>query len=1049
MDIVTHDFFVLRRPFLSIDALLEFNNEVICQDNLIEGELVRIFSQKEILEAIYLSSPDLYRAFTDLVADQYKGNKKQLYKSLYKYLVRIASRSTPYGLFAGCVFGKIGTSSRISFNEHVPYNTHSRLDMNYVEEMTKSLLDDPNIRHQVKYYPNTSLFKAGNSFRYIESITQDKKRSYSLVAVKFNFYLNKIITLAREGMILQNLIKMLVSYEVSEENAAQYLDELIQAQLLVSELEVTVTGEEFYTLLIKKLEKLKGTKNVLQKLHDIEEILQQRNRDINKYREIKAIVDRNFVTTNSKDLVQTDLFYNTEACSLSSSFTSTVASDLKNLLPLAKAYAMSDLDDFKQRFYDQYGEQEMPLLSVIDNETGIGYGKVISGKADNLPLIENLKLPTNVRRNNIEYDGLLTLKHDLYQEAILNSRDVIQITDQLIASYRSETEHQPTLPDSFYLIGSIISSSTKSIDNNDFKFSIKAIAGPTGLKLLGRFCHGNKQLENEVRQAIKKEDDQYKEVIFAEIAHLPEARVGNILMRPYLRKFEIPYLAGSAADKEFQITPDDLLVSIRGDKVILRSKKLKKRVIPKLTNAHSFTRGLPCYKFLCDLGYQENNFDLNWTWSFLNNQPYLPRVEYKHLILSRATWNIDKKTIPGLKSDELKKSISNLREKLKLPRYVQLVEGDNELLLDLDFSLSQELLRDTLLKLGKVRLKEFLEEPKNCFLQDNKGKYTSEIVLPFFTKKENKTSVKLIPIQKNLVKRTFSIGSEWLYVKLYAGTKTIDQLLSSSIKPFVQRMLVEKVIDKWFFIRYYDSGYHIRLRFHNSQNKLFWQTVIQELNHEMQSYPQWKLIQKVQTDTYEREIERYGSTTIEQIETIFFADSQAIVKLLDLLVGDTGERYRWLLALQGVDAILEDFGYSLDMKFDLCSTLRQKFFEEFNGNKKLHYDLNNRYRLFSKDIYQFMDKPNDSVFQKATKVFQERSVNNILVIKDIKRLLQLPLDRIVASIIHMHLNRLFVAKQRIHELIIYHYLSKYYKSKIARLKNNNKKSLNMSSSPIK
>ena len=42
------------------------------------------------------------------------------------------------------------------------------------------------------------------------------------------------------------------------------------------------------------------------------------------------------------------------------------------------------------------------------------------------------------------------------------------------------------------------------------------------------------------------------------------------------------------------------------------------------------------------------------------------------------------------------------------------------------------------------------------------------------------------------------------------------------------------------------------------------------------------VIWKIQTETYQREIERYGENTIENSETLFWHDSELILKYLDL-----------------------------------------------------------------------------------------------------------------------------------------------------------------------
>ena len=65
-----------------------------------------------------------------------------------------------------------------------------------------------------------------------------------------------------------------------------------------------------------------------------------------------------------------------------------------------------------------------------------------------------------------------------------------------------------------------------------------------------------------------------------------------------------------------------------------------------------------------------------------------------------------------------------------------------------------------------------------------------------------------------LIKRNFIIGDSWVYYKIYSGAKTSDSILAEIIKPLTEALLKEKIIDKWFFIRYSDPKHHIRLRFH-------------------------------------------------------------------------------------------------------------------------------------------------------------------------------------------------------------------------------------------
>ena len=63
-----------------------------------------------------------------------------------------------------------------------------------------------------------------------------------------------------------------------------------------------------------------------------------------------------------------------------------------------------------------------------------------------------------------------------------------------------------------------------------------------------------------------------------------------------------PVAARQAQTNRFEIGLDDLMVSVRGESIVLRSKKHNKIVVPRLTTAHNFSQNsLPVYHFLCDM----------------------------------------------------------------------------------------------------------------------------------------------------------------------------------------------------------------------------------------------------------------------------------------------------------------------------------------------------------------------------------------------------------------------------------------------------------------
>src|SRR5262249_20995910 len=150
--------------------------------------------------------------------------------------------------------------------------------------------------------------------------------------------------------------------------------------------------------------------------------------------------------------------------------------------------------------------------------------------------------------------------------------------------------------------------------------------GPSGGRLLGRFCHADPRLQPFVEQHVRDEEALQPDAVFAEVVHLPEGRLGNILARPVLRAYEIPYLGSAGVPRGRHIPRTDLRVSVAGEQILLRSARLGRRVIPRLTSAHNYHQSSGIYGFLCALQAHGTAGDLGWDWRPLRDAPFLPRV---------------------------------------------------------------------------------------------------------------------------------------------------------------------------------------------------------------------------------------------------------------------------------------------------------------------------------------------------------------------------------------------------------------------------------------
>jgi thiopeptide-type bacteriocin biosynthesis protein len=104
----------------------------------------------------------------------------------------------------------------------------------------------------------------------------------------------------------------------------------------------------------------------------------------------------------------------------------------------------------------------------------------------------------------------------------------------------------------------------------------------------------------------------------------------------------------------------------------------------------------------------------------------------------------------------------------------------------------------------------------------------------------------------------------------------------------------------------------------------------------------------------------------------------------------------------------------------------------------LQKQLNEKYRARQKDIFVHMDKSKDleNEIEEAVEIFEQRSLTIRNLLEEHCSNLQgedriVHFDNWLPSYIHMYMNRLFIAQQRKYELVIYHFLEKYYTSKLA------------------
>ncbi|MCK8481924.1 lantibiotic dehydratase [Psychroserpens algicola] len=719
--------YILRTPLLSY----QFYKKLHQNDPITNADFKAVFEIPVVNEALYLASPELHNQlekwYNDDLDDAFKTRRLQ--DSFLKYTSRLTARCTPFGLFAACSVGEFSHETDIEMNTIDHFSRVTRFDMTFLSALSKLLSNDPKIKQQLIFYPNNSLYKIGSQYRYVEYKTDGKHREYSLEGITHSEAIEAVLKYAVSGKSIIELSKSLVSKDITIEEASGFIDQLIELQILVSNLDTPVTGKGALEHTIEILKPMVGVNHVLKKLYHLNSSLNtiDTNTDysVQLYRNLTQDIEDFNLSFDSKYLFQTDLFSNAKTNTLEFKLKKELKEAMGVLNKISRSYNNQNLSRFKSAFLKRYENNEVPLTLALDVESGLGYN---TERGDSNTLIDDLFLPKQKPQfQNIEWSKFDDLLLQRINESISIGSKSIQLTDE-------DLKH---LPEQWDDLPSTMSSIIELInDNSDTKIVINAISGSSAASLLARFSNGSPEIAACIDKIISVEERIETGSIIAEIVHLPQDRTGNILQRLPFRKYEIPYLGNSTLPQKQQISINDLMVSVQPDGIYLRSKTHNKYVIPRLTNAHNFSvDALPIYHFLCDLQSQNQRASIYFSWNpIFQKYAFLPRVEYKNIILSKARWLIKIEDISRLTNDIAgikHQDVNQWQQNMNLPKYVELVEGDNTLLIDLENLRAVEMLLQTIKKKKTFVLQEFLFTG-NGIVKQNEEPLCNEFVISFY-----------------------------------------------------------------------------------------------------------------------------------------------------------------------------------------------------------------------------------------------------------------------------------------------------------------------------
>ncbi len=918
------DFAVIRAPLLPIEdwvELAEHNNNGL--EPTFQEE---VFSRNaDIRRALLIGSSSLYSALQrTLTSDRKAAGRTQ---KLLRYLIRMSTRPTPYGLFAGVGILPLGDKSSVFLN--TGRNFRARPDAAWLNALVRNLESRSEVRKCLRFSLNPALVVREDRLKTLDLAPQSSGAKN--VSVRITPVVKRILELARSPVAWARMAEDLLqaSPQATEEKITKLLTTLWENGFLISELRYPLSGEPAKWLLerLREIdiaqEEVSALSRTLDELTRLEHISTS---DFGPaYGDLSSRMNAS-TRTSFDPPIQIDSYIDAHGC-LHREIGTRAAQAAELLLRLSPFPDGSmSMAAYRREFVARYGlDREVPLLDLMDPESGLPYG---FNRGQHRNVVGPSKL---VLRN----ETLLEIAHT----AVRTRQRVVHLDETLLSKLQTSGPDLDQTPFSLDLSVIVVASSSAHVDFGDYDLVVSPITGGNSAgKMLGRFADMLGPVGIDALRRIATAEEQLKpDCIWAELAYYPQnARSANVVVRPNVRQFEIAAGIAPALSGCLSIRLEELMVGVRNDRFYVRWVRRNCNVIVSSTNMLNTARASPICRFLIESSHDGLTQLSPFDWGPASTVPFLPRVQVGRIVLRPAQWRIPSSISsrvveqPGVAMEV----ISSWRDLWDVPRDVYLSAGDNRLLLDLQNAQHCDQLKYELRHRSpsnSVVIQEALPSANQCWVPGVDGRFAAEFVVPLVRRSNAvvRASTSSVPNQEVTIvqptsspsmdiHRVYPPGTEWLFLKLYIPSLRENEFISGVFRNFISNIDAD-VVDSWFYVRYFDPEPHIRIRFHGNPPDLIRQ-LLPEVCVWCEDLIREHMCSKFAVDTYEPEVARYGgSELLESVaHPIFAADSQCAVDLVRAIFDLNADPI--LTAIASTDDLLLSLGLS---QSDILAWLRR------------------------------------------------------------------------------------------------------------------------------
>ncbi|MFC5824418.1 lantibiotic dehydratase [Nonomuraea insulae] len=897
-------FFMLRTPMLPAVHLLNiFSSEQTGEAPWNEGVLSEIRSllrTPRVLQALHAASPSLTTAAARcLHSEQPVLDAKtiRIAASVLRYLSRMTTRPTPFGLFAAVGMGEFASTSSLRLDADPLAKTRTRASLSWTLALLEEAERTVELHDETLLTVNTMLQDVGNHavlpYRDVFGAQDNHGVRINLTPV-----VKLILTscTAGSGARCGEIVKQVTAAfpMLTPPSVMSLMRRLMDARVLTAHRcpPLTWAYPDRHRVLNDEPSRRDELRAVRERCREIDAAHGQApvpvlNDLVKRQRRLTPAHQRiGYQTDSNLALVATKLTTDVAAA----------AEEAAGLLGSLQGGRdrPSHIAAYHRAFLERYGVgAEIPVMELLSPHLGLDAPESYQYPPRRHPLPAEHRSGPGHQRREEALTGLLL-------ETIHSGGTTLELTDDRMELLRrkdagpSMARARPAVDLYFQLCAR----SMEALDQGEWTMVLSPMPVTAGARGFGRFWDllGADALAM-VRAVARAEEKLLPGVLFAELNYVPANRhAGNVSLHPLIRAHEICVNTAPGLPAAAQIHLDDILVGAMTDRFYLRSSRSNEELLVTQSHLMSPSYAPNVCRLLLELSEDGYPPLSPFSWGGLAASPFLPRVRRGPLVLHPRQWTLPDESAEWREGDD---RLSAWCHRWKVPRHVYLAAGDNRLALDLAQPACRAEVNARLRRAERVTLQEMMPGFSQLWLEDTRSRrYFSEFVVPLVAREPGqvrrspapRVGLALPPVTSG--DRVQAPGGRWLYLKLYAGQSQHNDIITGPIRELIDTFRARGRIDRWFYVRYVDSRPHLRLRLRSSD-----QRADEGLTVECLSWARHLWQEKIFSDFalagYDREIERYGGpAAIDVIEELFTASSEtsqrilATLKQLDIEAGN-------------------------------------------------------------------------------------------------------------------------------------------------------------------